>query len=448
MKALKLLAIGLLITIVSANAQKGIDTGTRYGHGEDSIRCIKHLSLYNEDFKNKNFNEAFGNWKIVINECPQASLNLYIDGPILVKNKIETTTDAAAKEELYQLLLRVFDLRIKHFGNNKRTPTEAIKGLKAIEMLSYKRDDPTVLKEAYSLLDESVKGMGRNSRIDVLASLMQSSFNLYKSSNENAETFVKDYTIVADIIDFQIKEKPGNAQLEQVRSSVEQLFAASGAADCKTIESIFAPQLEANKFDLAWLKRVSGMLAKSQCDEAVLLYKVSEFQHNIEPSSSSAYGLARMYLKTNDTQRALSFYQQAVDLSEDQDQKGNYLYHMALIHLSQSNFQAARTLAIRAADAKPNWGAPYILIGKAYASSANAVGTNEFEKNAVYWASVDKFMKAKSVDPSIADEANEQIRLYSAHFPPKTELFMQGFAIGETYTVGGWINERTTVREK
>jgi hypothetical protein len=119
-----------------------------------------------------------------------------------------------------------------------------------------------------------------------------------------------------------------------------------------------------------------------------------------------------------------------------------------MIHLSQSNFQAARTLAIRAADAKPNWGAPYILIGKAYASSANAVGTNEFEKNAVYWVAVDKFMKAKSVDPAIAEEANEQIRLYSAHFPPKTELFMQGFQLGDTYTVGGWINERTTVREK
>ncbi len=447
MKALKLIAIGIIISLASATAQKGIETGTQYGSGEDSIRCIKNLSLYNEDFKNKNYDDAFNSWLMVIDECPLANLNLYIDGPTLVKHKMGKTPDATKKEEYYQLLLRVYDMRIKYFGDNRRNPAAQIKGLKAIEMLNYKRDDKDVLTEAYKLLKESTDGMGRRTRIDILASMMQSSFNLYRSSNLDAAAFIKDYTVISDIIDFQIKEKPGNATLEQVKGSVEQLFAASGAADCKTIEEIFSPQLEDNKFDLAWLKRVSGLLAKSQCDEAELLYKASEYQHNIEPSSSSAYGLARMYLKSGDTQRAIGYYQEAIDLEADQDQKGTYLYHMAMIHLSQSNFQAARTLAIRAAEAKPNWGAPYILIGKAYANSANSVGTNDFEKKAVYWAAVDKFMKAKSVDPSLADDANEQIRLYKAHFPPKTEIFFQGLTIGGNYTVGGWINERTTIRE-
>ncbi len=448
MKALRLLAIGLIITIASATAQKGVVTGTQYGSGEDSIRCIKNLSLYNEDFKNKNFDEAFNSWLLVLNECPLANRNIYLDGPVLVKYKMERATDAAKKEEYYQLLLRVYDMRIQYFGNDRRAPAAQIKGMKAIEMLNYKRDDISVIKEAYKLLDESVTGMGRQSRADILLSFMQASFNLYKSSDINAAAFIKDYTVVTDIADFQIKDKAGNQHMEQVKTVSEQLFVQSGAASCKNIEEIFAPQLEENKFDLAWLKRISNLLARSQCDEAELLYKVSEYQHNIEPSASSAYGLARMYLKSGDTQRALSYYQEAVDLADDQDQKGTYLYHMALIHLSQSNFQAARTLAIRAADAKPNWGAPFILIGKAYASSANSVGTNEFEKKAVYWAAVDKFMRAKSVDPSIAEEANEQIRLYTPHFPPKTEIFFQGLTIGETYLVGGWINERTTVRER
>lgn len=447
MKAFKLLAIGLIISIATATAQKGVDTKTQYGSGEDSVRCIKNLSLYNEDFKNKNYDEAYNSWLMVFNECPLANRNIYLDGPILVKNKMNKATDPAQKEEFYKMLLKVYDMRIEYFGDDRRAPAAQIKGMKAIEMLNYKRDDIAVIKEAYKLLEESVKGMGRQSRIDILASYMQTSLNLYKSTELDAATFIKDYTVISDIVDFQLKEKPDNTNLQQVKSMVESNFASSGAADCKTIEAIFSPQLEENKLDLAWLKRVSGLLARAQCDEAELLYKVSEYQHNIEPSASSAYGLARMYLKTGDSQRALSYYQEAIDLADNQEQKGTYLYHMAMIHLSQSNFQAARTFAIRAAEAKQNWGAPYILIGKAYASSANSVGTNEFEKKTVYWVAVDKFIKAKSVDPSIAEEANEQIRLYSPHFPPKTEIFFQGLTIGDSYTVGGWINERTTIRE-
>jgi hypothetical protein len=54
MKTFKLIVIGLVISIAQANAQTGADSGTKYGVGEDSIRCVKNLSLYNEDFRNKN----------------------------------------------------------------------------------------------------------------------------------------------------------------------------------------------------------------------------------------------------------------------------------------------------------------------------------------------------------------------------------------------------------
>jgi tetratricopeptide (TPR) repeat protein len=181
---------------------------------------------------------------------------------------------------------------------------------------------------------------------------------------------------------------------------------------------------------------------------AELLYKVSEYQHNIEPSGASAFGLARMYLKAQDIDRALEFYAQAVDLTEDATQKGEYLNQMATLHLSQDNLTQSRNHALRAIEVRPDWGAPYILIGKAYALSANSIGSKELEKKSAYWAAVDKFMKAKSVDPSVADEANEQIRIYSAHFPAKDEVFFEGLEVGATYSVGGWINERTTVRTK
>jgi tetratricopeptide (TPR) repeat protein len=267
----------------------------------------------------------------------------------------------------------------------------------------------------------------------------------------DAMKLVEDYTLVTDGLDNQLKN-PARAkyyeQIENIKGSVETLFANSGAANCETINQIFAPQLEDKKFDLAWLKMVSRLLVRGMCDDSELLYKVSEYQHNIEPSSASAYGLAKMYLKSNDINKAINYFKEAIDLSENNDQKGEFLQQLGLVYLTQENYSAARASALRAIELRPNWGAPYIVIGKAYAISANTIGTKEIEKKSAYWAAVDKFMKAKSVDPSVAKEADELIRTYSAHFPATNEVFFEGYKNGDTYTVGGWINEKTTIRVK
>ncbi len=449
MKAFKLIVIGLVISIAQASAQTGVDSGTKYGVGEDSIRCVKNLSLYNEDFRNKNYDAAFPAWEIVFKECPAATVNIYLDGINMLKDKISKNRDAAKFEELYQYLMKVHDQRMQFFGDHPRTPTPAIKGYKAVDMLTYKRDDSEVVKEAYTLLKDAINQLKRSAQPAFLATYMSTSVNMFNMGQITAEDVVNNYTAISDIVEQQLKDQSKSRHheiYEQVKGGVESLFASSGVATCDVIIKIYEPQLEDNKFDLAWLKRVSQLLARGLCEDAELLYKVSEYQHNIEPSGSSAFGLARMYLKTGDLDRALEFFNQAVELTDDATQKGEYLYQMAILHLSQDKYSQARSHALRAIEVRPDWGAPYILIGKAYALSANSIGSKELEKKSAYWAAVDKFMRAKSVDSSLAEEANEQIRIYSAHFPAKDEVFFEGLEVGATYTVGGWINERTTIR--
>lgn len=451
MKAIKLIVLGWLMTMTYAAAQTGLESGTRYGVGEDSIRCVKNLSLYSEDFRNKNFEAAFPAWEVVFKECPAATVNIYLDGAKMLSDKIEANKDAAKFEELYAYLMKVYDQRMEYFGDHPRYPTPAIKGSKALDMLKYKRNDPAVVEEAYSLLNDAVTQLKRAAQPAFLATFMSTAVSMYGAGKIDAATLVNNYTLISDLTDQVLKDKARASHhpvYEQVKSGVESLFANSGAATCDVIIGIYEPQLEDNKFDLAWLKRVSQLLARSLCEDAELLYKVSEYQHNIEPSGASAFGLARMYLKAGDIERALEFFNQAVELTDDNRQKGEYLHQMALIHLSQNRYSQARAHALRAIEARPDWGVPYLTIGRAYALSANSIGEKEIEKKAAYWAAVDKFMKAKSVDSNVADEANGQIATFSAHFPATDEIFFEGLEVGATYTVGGWINERTTIRSR
>ncbi len=450
MKILNSLIIGLLTLTTGVFAQKGVEDNSKYGHGEDSIRCTTNLTLFADDVKQKKIAEAYTKWIIVFNECPLAHSSIYSDGAKIASFLYENEKDAVKKEEYYNLLMKVYDQRSKYFGDNARYPSSYIKGLKAVSMLEYKRNDVEVVKAANQLLEESLAGKTNTIQAAFTLNYMTSTIALFKEGSFTAEKVVNNYVKVSAINDQLIAAatEKNKEPFTQAKVGIEQQFAASGAADCNTIATIFGPKLQENKENLDWLKMVNYLLVKGECTDSDLFFATSEFRHRIEPSSASAYGLAKMYLKQNDSNRALEFYKEAVELETEADQKAKFLYEMGLISMSHENFLAARTYANKALELRSDWGMPYILIGKLYAAGAKGIGTKEFEKKAGYWVAVDKFQKAKAVDSNVAQEANELINLYSQYFPGSEELFFEGIQDGTAYTVGGWIGERTTVRAK
>ena len=64
----------------------------------------------------------------------------------------------------------------------------------------------------------------------------------------------------------------------------------------------------------------------------------------------------------------------------------------------------------------------------------------------VTWPAIDKFQKAKQLDPSVADEANKFIRQYRQYMPKKEDIFQRRIKAGDSFKVPCWIQENTTVR--
>ncbi len=448
MKITTLLITAMLLS-TAAFAQKGVEDGSKYGHGEDSTRCLENLSLYAEYAKQKNYTEAYPYWEIVFNECPLATSRIYSDGEKMVTSFVKKEKDPAKKEEYYQLLMKVYDQRIKYFGNHKKYPASYVNGKKAVAMLTYKRNDAEVVKEAQSILKTSVGERKAKTQSAVLLSYMVSSVATYKLDATSAEDLVNVYLEVTNILDQQIKANPKYApKLGELKAQVEGQFAQSGAASCEVLSDIFGPQLPDNVQNLDWLKRVNRLLARGGCEDSDLFYKSSEHLHVIQPEASSAFGLAKMYMKSNDMDKAVGYFQEAVSLEEDDESKAKYHNYLGLIFMSQGKYTQVRAEAKKAIALRPNWGAPYILIGKAYASSANKYGSNDFEHKTVYWAAVDQFAKAKSVDAEMAAEARDLIVMYSQYFPNQEEIFFNTLQVGAAYKIGGWMNVQTTVRAK
>lgn len=449
------LAASMLMATAATFAQKGVDDGSKYGHGADSVRCIMNLVQYGDAVKQKDFKGAYEPWVVVFNECPLAKkTTLYIDGVKIAKALYKSTND----EQYYDLLLKVYDQRMKYYGNDKNYPTSYLKGMKALDILTYKEGDEAN-KTAIALFEESFKGDAKTIQPAFVQKYVLSTVNLYKSGLYKADDVVNNYITAGDVITAiqnsgkKFKTDKDKAEFDELvattKDQVDQIFAQSGAADVETLNNVFGPQLEANKDNVDWLKKVNKFLSKSKGgDESELFFATSENLHKIEPAASSARGLARMNIKKGNTDDAISYYKQAIELEEDNVDKAKYYYELATVYFSQHSFAAAKGAALSAAGLREGWGDPYILVGKIYAAGAPSIGSEEWEKKAGYWAAVDKFYKAKSVDESVTAEANQLIGQYSQYFPNKEDLFMHGVNVGESYTVGGFIGESTKVRAK
>ena len=79
--ALFMLSVGA----TNALAQTGASDGSRFGHGEDSLRCLQNISIYTEYVKTENFKDAYTPWKNVFNEAPWAQSATYTNGAKIMR---------------------------------------------------------------------------------------------------------------------------------------------------------------------------------------------------------------------------------------------------------------------------------------------------------------------------------------------------------------------------
>ena len=92
----------------TAFAQTGLASGTRFGHGEDSLNCLKNISIYTEYVKTNNFKDAYTPWKAVFTEAPIAQVSTYTNGAKILRGLIASTgfcraiTRAAASDSQHQ----------------------------------------------------------------------------------------------------------------------------------------------------------------------------------------------------------------------------------------------------------------------------------------------------------------------------------------------------------
>lgn len=459
MKKFGLIALAL-VTVSGVYAQKGVEDGSRYGHGEDSINTLKNISIYSEFIKTNNYKEAYeSGWKEVFHDAPLASVNTYTYGIRILQNLYNEAKKEKNTELMTQYsneLFEVFEQRLKYLDQlnamAKNKVTEA--DIYGQYGHAYRVYNPKVsVSRAYELLRKAVdlgKGETQYYVLDDLMSVSSTRYTNKKDNEEYRDALIQDYLDCAGYIDEFIASHQDDEKILQnatkVKENIDGYFVKSGAADCESLQAIYGPKIEANKDNLEYLTKVVKIMQMFECNSSDAYFAASEYAHAITPSARTAKALGALYYKQrDDTEKAIEYYNQAIELDDDKTSIAGTYYLMATLYFAKENYDRSRSCLQKCLQNNPNRGDAYILLAQLYYVKRD--WSNEPVLNrCAYFAVIDKLEQAKKVDSSVAAKANELISTYKKQCPDANDLFMLGYKVGDQIEIKGWINETTTIR--
>lgn len=442
MKITKLFAVLLLL----------IGGATTVSAQEVDEQCLSNSSISHEAVQAGNYKDAYGPWKQVIANCPLLRFYTYSDGfKILTAFLAETQKGSEEYNKYFEELMDLHDKRIENTpkflakGVKVSSVADAL-GKKAIDYISYA---PKIdLDQAYGWLKTSIDGEKSRSLPAVLHYAVDLSLQKYQADENFKESFINDYLMVSELSEeaaSAAKKKNLKAAYETTKENLSAMFVNSGAADCESLQNIYADKVETNKDDAEYLKQVLTVMRNLKCTDAEVYEQASFYAYQIEPTVEAAIGVGYRAYKKGDINEAIKFFNEALNLETDNSKKAEKAYISASILLGSKRYSEARNYALKALSFDASYGNAYLIIARAYASNPNWSDEDVLNK-CTYFLVIDKLVKARSVDPSVAAEANQLINTYSKYTPSAQDLFMLGYKNGDKITIGGWIGEATTIR--
>ncbi len=414
--------------------------------GLDSVTTAKKLSLFNQYYQEKKYVEAFPYWKYLFENAPCIQKRITFSGPYIIKKVLREEEYKSRFKGLVDTLLLCHDKRIEFFGQEGY-----VLGKKADDMAKL---SPSNREEALMLFSKSLQIQADKTKYDVPKDFIYAGVKQYKKNDLSLDSLFMILDEVTPIIEANIAMYTADSVSAKDSAMGLKWLATQDAVigmmkpylDCDKLEELKKPYYADKKSDITWLKSTVKLLDRGGCESKEFYLECSEALFSLEPSSEAALSLAKAFGKQGDDTKAVVYYTKAADLAPNEDAKYEIWIKLAKTAKNNQQYSTVREYARKALAINSNSGEAYILIGDAYAASATSCGSGELGRGGVYLVAVDKYAKAKSVDPSIAEDAQSKINKYTGYFPAKEDAFFKGINNGDSYRVGCWIGESTTVR--
>lgn len=407
--------------------------------------------LYRDFLKVQDYEQSYDYWKKVYAVAPAADgmrNTIFSDGIFFYEYFLSQTNDESYIDSIFMM----YDEIEKCYPEGGY-----VAGRKAFDYY-YKYPTRASKLETFNLFKESIEADGVETNdfvINPFTALLTELHDSTLVSDEEAKSYANK---IRKIIDHGLENCKGTYcerwQIVEEYAPVrlEYFETVKGFYDCQYYVNKYYREIDTEEKGYCdnareILSRLSwGDCEGTSSEVETLLAVVNSRDCKIE--GEGPIGVAIACLEEGKYDCAVDNFLLGIETEEDVTRKSAILLLIAKIYyVHKKNYSRARTYAQQAADVRANWGEPYILIGRMYASSGPLCGPGRgWDSQVVVWAALDMWNKAKRVDPSSASEAQKWINDYARYMPKKADIFQRNLNVGDSFRIGCWIQRSTTIR--
>lgn len=418
-------------------------------NGEEALNS--HV-IYRDYLKAGNYEEAFGYWKKAYKLAPAADGRRnthYADGIRFHEYFLTQTEDAVLKKEHTDKIFELYDQIEECYGE-----VGYVSGRKAFD-LYYKYKDRATRDEIYDLFTKSIDTDKDSAQLFILNPFTDLLVRRYFDGEIDMAEAQKYDALIRRRLHLGLKSGEYKEQWaiinEYVPKRLEAFEGVKGFYGCDYYLDKYWQDFLEDSTNCEIIGQVYGKLRRGGCDTTSLeltTLVAAGRRHCIIETGPSEQSLAYNALREGNYEEAVRRFQDLVNNTDDIDRKATFLLLMAKVYYRDlKNFPEARKYALEAASIKKNWGEPFLLIGRLYASSGPLCGPGRgWDSQIVVWPAIDKWNHAKRIDPTAAAEANKWIGTYAKYMPDFSDIFQRSLKEGASFRVGCWIQENTTIR--
>lgn len=396
--------------------------GATNNGNEDSIKIGRqNISLFQQSLQNQDYGEARINLQWLLKNAPFAINGIYTQGPFVYYNLISKETDQSKKLEYFNEMMEVFATREKNlealnsFAKIKSTLGDVL----ALKADYYNWTAPGTpgsgytLNKSYENYSKAIKMINEKGGREIEGSVLQNFFlvsdAMYKSApNALREQYLQDYLDSKEACEKMLQlakeakaegdEEKANklvAKYDAPLAQIEKTFSESGAADREQIIAIYTKKFDSYKDDIDKLNSALNLMAQNDCDDADIYYQYAEAAYAVEPTFTSAIGLAQKAQKDGDMTKMLDYYNKALELAKSDANRGAICLNIANALTKSKQYTGALTYAEKAIAYNKE------LDGKAYLKEANIYAMLGQYPNAIEYCT-----KAAEADITVSGAAD------------------------------------------
>lgn len=412
--------------------------------------------LYRDFLKAEDYTQAYSYWKTAYEAAPASNGSIqyhYDDGVKIYRHQYGEATDDVSKDAIVAKVRALYDKRRECFGDEAY-----LKGREGFDLYYYFPNEVSDL-EIYGLFKDVLDGKGKDADYFIMNPMAKILSDKAIAGDLTPSEAGKYAKLMLSAIKNGVDNCTKDCESWKVVNSyaparLENLEGIKGLYDCAYYTDKYYPQFQADPTSCEMINLAYGRMKWGGCDDSnpilkeIAAAKATHCKPQVVATAPGPLRQAFDLYESGQYTEAVKAFEEFANSTTDVDKKAKYLLLVAKIYYRDiKKYTKAREFAEKAAAAKSNWGEPYMLIGKLYASSGPLCGPGTgFDSQVVTWPAIDMFTKAKQVDPSVSAEATKLINTYKQYMPTKEDIFSRTIKAGSTYKVGCWINRNTVVR--